>query len=574
MPKSKILLAVAGLCLTACDNTVDTAQVNTPPTPVATHESLDPYWRNLSVYFIMTDRFNNGDPSNDMSVGRKRDAGLLRGFEGGDIRGIIQKIDEGYFDALGIDAIWTTPLIEQVHGFVSEGGENKTYAYHGYWPKDWTAVDPNYGTEADMREMIEKAHRRGIRIIADVIINHTGPKTDVDPLWPEEWVKRGPECDWSDYANNVSCLLAQSLPDIQTATDTPVDLPPPLVEKWKNEGRFDSEMRELDAFFERTSLPRAPKYYLIKWLTDWVREYGIDGFRVDTAKHIEAETWGVLKVEATKALREWKAANPNLKIDDKDFYMVGEVFNYGLDGFKAAVQGGRAYDYSDRQVDFFEHGFDALINMGFATHAAKPYEELFSLYSKELTHSPYKGVGTLNYISSHDDQEPFDGSRSKAFESANKLMLAPGGVQIYYGDETARSLIVEGTYGDATLRSAMNWEQLKEEDIQDLLRHWQKLGQFRKAHPALGAGVHKKLGDTPYIFSRTLDEAGIQDRVIVALAESGASLNHLPVYGTFADGTVLKDYYSGQIATVKDGGVSLNTSHSVALLGEYRPINE
>jgi len=527
---------------------------------------LDPFWKNATVYFMMTDRFANGDTSNDQTFDRKKDGAVLRNFMGGDIKGITQKIDEGYFDALGVNAIWMTPLNEQVHGYWDEDW-GRSYAFHGYWPRDWTNIDPSYGTEADLKHMVETAHKHDIRILADVVINHTGPMTKADSPWPADWIRTEPICQWFDYANSIQCALGASLTDIKTEIDTDVALPPFLLEKWKEEGRLERELAELDAFFDRTGLARAPKNYIVKWLTDWVREYGIDGFRVDTAKHVEAEIWKVLKDEASAAFGEWKAAHPGVMADDRDFYMVGEVFEYGVDGFNKAVKGGRAYDYGDRKVDFFDFGFDALINMGFPTHAAGSMEQIFSTYSHELNGGPLEGVGIVNYVVSHDDPNPYDKAREHPFETANKLMLAPGAVQIYYGDELARSLFVDGTIGDATLRSFMNWEDLNDPKTQKLLGHWQKLGQFRKAHLSVGAGVHQMLNEVPYIFSRTLDQNNISDRVLVGIGLAVGE-KQMQVHGLFDDGTVLKDYYSGQTVTVKAGQVKLNTENTIVLLAK------
>jgi len=526
----------------------------------------DPFWKNAVVYFMMTDRFNNADPTNDDVLGRKKDGAVLRNFMGGDIKGVTEKINEGYFDALGVDAIWTTPLVEQVHGPWDESW-GRSYSFHGYWPKDWTAIDPSFGSETDMREMIEAAHKRGIRILGDVILNHTGPKTPKDEAWPADWIRTRPICKWHNYENNVKCALAESLTDIKTESDAEVELSPFLIEKWRSEGRLDTELAELDAFFARTKLPRAPKYYIIKWLTDWVRDYGIDGFRVDTAKHIEAEIWQVLKDEASLALKEWKAKNPSLKIDDKDFFMMGEVYEYGLKGYRNTVKGGRAYNYGDKHVDFFNHGFDALINMGFASHATESMEQIFSDYSHELYDGPLKGVGVINYIASHDDGAPYDKSRSDPYEAALKLMLAPGAVQIYYGDELARDLTIEGAFGDATLRSFMNWGDLETDKTQELLKHWQKLGNFRKAHHSLGAGTHKMLQEQPYMFSRTLEYSGGKDRVLVAV-DIDENIDAVSVYGVFPEGTSLKDYYSGQRVTVENGHISVPEGASILLLGQ------
>lgn len=564
--KNRICFCGATLFLALGQPMTVTAQPNgahTSGQPAS--QQPDPYWRNATIYFLMTDRFANGDPSNDQSVNRKHDGGPLRSFEGGDLKGVTQKIEEGYFDALGVDAIWTTPVIENVHGSVDEGEWGRTYAYHGYWPKDWTKVDSNFGTEADFVAMVRAAHARNIRVIVDVIINHAGAPTKVDPVWPESWVRRGPPCQHKRYQSAVTCELSFTLQDIKTESEVPVELPDFLIAKWRAEGRLKQEQRELDAFFKRTGYPRAPKYYIVKWLTDWVRDYGVDGFRVDTAKHVDPEIWGVVKKEAAIALADWRSRNPERMKGDHPFYMVGEVFNYGLDGFSNAVDGTRLYDYGDRQVDFYNNGFDALINMGFPTYAKLSSRSLFAINASELENGAFKGVGTLNYISSHDDMGPFDPDRTRTFESATKLMLSPGAAQIYYGDEVGRDLTIEGTKGDATLRSSIEWAGAKNSDSVSLLAHWRKLGQFRKAHPAVGAGLHRELSKLPFVFSRTLNEGGVSDRVVIAL-DMKPGLGSIPVGSVFQDGATVLDYYSGQSVTVAGGSVRLAVDAPVVLL--------
>ncbi|MEH6713008.1 MAG: alpha-amylase family glycosyl hydrolase [Paraglaciecola polaris] len=530
-------------------------------------QSVDPFWKNAVVYFMLTDRFANGDKHNDHNFNRQHDGATLRNFMGGDLKGVTQKIKSGYFHDLGVSVLWITPVNEQIHGYWDEDW-GRSYPFHGYWPKDWTSVDPNFGTEAEMAEMIATAHQHGMRVLADVIINHTGPKTLSDVAWPNEWIRTQPTCSWTSYAGNVTCALADSLTDIRTESDDPVDLPAFLIEKWRTEGRLEKEQTELDAFFARTQLPRAPKNYIIKWLTDWVREYGIDGFRVDTAKHVEAQVWQTLKVEATTALNQWRTAHPERALDDKPFFMIGEVMHFGLNGFKNTPKGTRLYDYGDKQVDFYDYGFDSLINMGFATHANQPMEQIFSTYSHELTQGPLSGIGVLNYVVSHDDPEPYDPQHTTPYQTALKLMLAPGAVQIYYGDELARNLSYPDAIGDATWRSFMNWQDLAQPETQRLLQHWQKLGQFRQAHLAVGAGIHKKLSDKPYVFQRTLAEQGTHqaDKVLVAIAmPKGEKTLHLN--GLFPDGSEITDYYSNTRVEVHDNKVILNTPFSVVLLG-------
>jgi len=514
-------------------------------------------WEGANVYFLLTDRFNNGNPDNDINFDRTEETGVLRGFEGGDIQGITQKIKEGYFTDLGINAIWFTPIVEQIHGATDEG-TGKTYGYHGYWAKDWTAIDPNFGTKKDLEELVKTAHSKGIRILLDVVLNHTGPVTEKDPVWPDDWVRTGPKCEFTTYENTTACTLVENLPDILTESDEAVELPDALLAKWKQEGRLSKELDELQLFFERTGYPRAPRYYIIKWLTDYINDLGVDGFRVDTVKHVNENAWSDLYTEATYAFEMWKKKHQDQVLDENPFYMVGEVYNYG-------ISGGRDFDFGDKKVDFFDYGFKSLINFELKNDADKSYEAIFSKYNK-LLQTKLKDKSVLNYLTSHDDGAPYDKERKKPYRAANVLLLTPGASQVYYGDETSRNLIIEGTEGDATLRSFMNWEDLDSlPEIQNIHKHWQKLGQFRANHPAIGAGKHKRLAKSPYVFSRTYVNGDYRDKVVVGL-DLPKGKKSLWVKGFFGDGTVLYDTYSETEVTVANGKVVLDNAFDIALL--------
>ncbi|WP_369997000.1 alpha-amylase family glycosyl hydrolase [Winogradskyella sp.] len=515
-------------------------------------------WEGANLYFLLTDRFNNGDTSNDVNFDRTKEAGKLRGFEGGDIKGITQKVKEGYFTDLGINAIWLTPVVEQIHGATDEG-TGVSYGFHGYWAKDWTKIDPNYGTKEDLHELVKEAHARGIRIVLDAVINHTGPVTEKDPVWPEDWVRTDVQCTYDNYEHTVTCTLVKNLPDIKTDSNENVELPPQLVEKWKAEGRYEQEMKELDAFFERTGHPRAPRFYIMKWLTDYIIEFGVDGYRCDTVKHTEAYVWEEFKKECDYAFAEYKKNNPDKVLDNNDFYLVGEVYNYG-------VSGGKLFDYGDKKVNYYDDMFTEQINFEFKWNAKElDNQELFKKYS-DILNGELNGFGVLNYLSSHDDGSPFDPSREKPFETANKLLLSPGTSQVYYGDESARSLVIEGTQGDATLRSFMNWDAINsDEETKAVLAHWQKLGKFRERHPAIGAGKHQMITQKPYLFYRSYQKGDFKDLVVVGL-DLPKGKKVIDVSKIFEERVILQDAYSGQKATVENGKITIDSEYNIVLI--------
>jgi alpha-amylase len=319
-------------------------------------------------------------------------------------------------------------------------------------------------------------------------------------------------------------------------------------------------MASLDTFFRETGFPRAPKYYIMKWLTDYIREFGIDGYRVDTAKHTNEDVWSDFDKICQSAFAEYKSKNQDKVLDDNEFFLVGEVYGYGL-------HNGQLYDFGDKKVNYFENGLRALINFDFKGDANKDFEELFSYYSNVL-HTGLKDYNIANYLTSHDDGQPFDKQRNRTFEAATKLLLSPGISQIYYGDETARSLEIEGTQGDATLRSFMNWDEVAgSEETKKLLNHYQKLGQFRAKHPAVGAGTHLMISANPYVFERRYSKNGFSDDVVVGLNLPEGEKT-ISIGDVFANGDILVDYYSDQEVKVANGNVTVNSPYNILLIGK------
>ncbi|MCB9529977.1 MAG: alpha-amylase [Myxococcales bacterium] len=523
------------LATVAADGTVTVA---VPPGGAALIEAADtdpaawPFdWDNATVYFVITDRFANGDPANDHSYGRRSDGDDEIGtWHGGDWRGLTERLD--HIDALGASVLWISAPYEQVHGWVGGGsGDFRHYGYHGYWALDFTVPDANFGTGAELRALVQAAHARGIRVILDVVMNHPGYATldDLVSFLPEvlrpgyqDWLDRDESDNWQGWNDVVDYQslawldwwgnrwiragfpmhngagmtdLNRSLsylPDFITEDFRAVPALPTLLTRKRD--RETSEAVFVDGYTVRN--------YLVRWLTDWVRDYGIDGFRCDTAKHVELPAWAALKEAGVEALREWKAAHPGEAIGDDDFWMVGEVFPHGL----------------QRDAYFTEGGFDALINFDFQDAARDiatdldALDRLYASYASSL--NPVPGFNVMSYISSHDTSLFFDETGESVplqYAIGTALLLTPGAVQVFYGDETGRRAGPPSSDPVQHTRSDMNWDAYDAA----LLAHWQRVGAFRRRHPAVGAGEHDTiaLDRDAYVFSRT---AGA-DAVVVAI---------------------------------------------------------
>lgn len=552
-------------------------------------------WDNATVYFALTDRFLDGDESNNHSYGRELDENGNENsdyknqpatFHGGDIVGITKKINEGYFDDLGVNAIWITSPFEQIHGYIG-GDKFRHYAYHGYYNLDYTSIDANVGTKEQFSEFVDTAHKHGIRVVLDVVLNHPGyvslkdmdeygfgklkadwknyyygdsmhamskedqkymditDKEAWDKWWGSQWVRASQKYSGYDgsTSGNDKTICLSGLPDFKTETTYDPGIPEIWKIKWTKEGRYDEEKNSIQKYFEDNSKSPTVANYLIKEISDWVRIYGIDGFRCDTVKHVEEDKWKELKEQCSKALKEWKKANPDKKLDDADFWMTGEVWGQ---------QVGR--------TSYYDNGFDSLINFGFQMDAAnlKNINSTYESYAKKL--SSGKKFNILSYISSHDTTLY---NRDELINGGTALLLVPGGAQIFYGDETARPIKYEDcSYKDQQTRGDMNWESINK----DVLKHWQILGRFRRAHLAIGAGEHKIMNDSPYTFSRVYKNDEINDEVICVIGAKEET--NIDVSSIFEDGAIVRDAYTGNTAKVKNGKVVFKSHKNGVILIE------
>ena len=559
-------------------------------------------WDNATVYFLLTDRFKNGNTGNDNAYGRQNYnfSDKRATFHGGDFAGITEKIEDGYFDDLGVNAIWLSAPYEQIHGYIQGGKDNgKGYfhqSYHGYYVLDYTETDAAFGTKEEFKELVTKAHEHGIRIVMDIVMNHTGynsmgdmnefnfgilnsgwkdyydrsPENDYDSYhnyidynngadkwgnwWGSSWVRSGlpgytsgPDVDANPLLGNL-----QGLPDFKTESGDTVSIPGFLQSKWKNEGTYDSKISK----YGSTGTVRS---YLVKWLTEWVEEFGVDGFRCDTAKHVENESWNALKTAGVASLKKWRQNNPTAPGADwtDDFWMTGEAFDHEV-----------VYDNY-----YTSGGFDSMINF-----AIWHNESIISKSKLESTYSSYANsinsnskFNVLSFMSSHDATLMSNShSASDMYYYGTAFLMLPGGVQIFYGDETYRGMVPGAAFdGDGkaghSLRSDMNWSTMDK----NLLAHWQKVGKFRNNHVSVGAGTHKQISSAPYTFSRIKDD----DKVVVSMPDSAGTYD-INVSTVFDNGVKLKDAYSGEAYTVKDGKVSVTCDSNCTILLEENNVDE
>ena len=582
---SSFLSAACALSMTAVGTTLASTTANAAVAP----SSGDPStfsWDNATVYFLLIDRFKNGDTSNDNAYDRmKTVAGDSRAtFHGGDFAGITQKINDGYFTDLGVNAIWLTAPYEQLHGYIL-GDNFAHYSYHGYYVTDYTEPDANYGTKAEFQTLVDTAHSKGIRIIMDIVMNHAGYNNMIDMneynygtlldgwksvydsgqlsqyhsmidyksdaaawgrWWGSDWVRSGlPGYNESGDGPSEMVQCLTGLPDFRTESSKQVGIPQFLQTKWTKEGTLSEKQSKYGTSNTVTG-------FISTWLSDWVRTYGIDGFRCDTAKHVDKASWKQLKDKCVAALKEWKQANPTKKLDDLDFWMTGECWNWNIGYGKDAY--------------FTQGGFDSMINFettGAGLLAAGKIADVYQGYADKINSDPSFNV--LSYISSHDSTlaRPSD-----MYYIGSAFLLMPGGVQIYYGDESARPLVsgipFDGKGGAGhSLRSDMNFGENT-----DLVKHWGIVGRFRNSHMAVGAGANIGLTASSGIaFARTFDKNGITDKIAAVINASGSV--SIDVSAVWANGTTLENAYDGTTAVVSGGKVTFSAgAHGTILIQE------
>lgn len=466
-------------------------------------------WDEAVVYFMMTDRFFDGNESNNTASGADtygKNPGL---YHGGDFAGVTAKLD--YLQDLGVNTIWITPVVENIKGVAvtDEGSKDVPYnaAYHGYWASDFTKLNPTLGTTGEFETMISEAHKRGMRIMVDIVVNHAG---------------YGTESTFADM----------------------------LRDKSVSEGDIKSWQSGLPDFATENADVRAK---LVEWQTSWMKDYGVDYFRVDTVKHVDSTTWAALKNSTTEV-------NPSFK-------MIGEYFGAGYASNGSSLGTGQMdadldFDFNDQATSFVSGNISSV-------------EKFLSARNSALNNTYMTG----QFLSSHDEdgfkaalmngkKYTEDEATSAALVAATLQLTAKGIPVIYYGEEVGLSGL--NNYPYQTNRYDMDFNLATDDNV--TYQHYKNLLRIRNAYTDVFARG-----------SRTV-VAGSDEECydVVSRSYGGTTLyvgmnikdtvKEVKVPVSLAAGTEVKDLYSGATYTVgsdktvtvtipaaKDGGTVILT---------------
>ena len=444
-------------------------------------------WDEAVVYFMMTDRFFDGNESNNTASGTDTYGDNPGLYHGGDFAGVTAKLD--YLQDLGVNTIWLTPIVKNIAGVTvtDEGSEDVPYnaAYHGYWASDFTKLNPTMGTTEEFKTMISEAHKRGMRIMVDIVVNHAG---------------YGTESTFADM----------------------------LRDKSVSEGDIKSWQSGLPDFATEKAEVRAK---LVEWQTAWMKDYGVDYFRVDTVKHVDSTTWAALKNSTTEV-------NPSFK-------MIGEYYGAGYASNGSTLGSGQMdadldFDFNDQATSFVSGNISSV-------------EKFLSARNSALNNAYMTG----QFLSSHDEdgfkaslmngkQYTEDEATSAALVAATLQLTAKGIPVIYYGEEVGLSGL--NNYPYQTNRYDMDFSKATKDNV--TYQHYKNLLSIRNAYTDVFAR-----GSRTVVASS--DEEGYD---VVSRSYGGTTLyvgmnikdtaKEVKVPVSLAAGTEVKDLYSGATYTV------------------------
>ncbi|MFF0286053.1 pullulanase-type alpha-1,6-glucosidase [Streptomyces sp. NPDC005262] len=520
-------------------------------------------------YFVMPDRFANGDISNDRGglTGSRLETGYDptdKGFyQGGDLKGLTDRLD--YIKGLGTTAIWLAPIFKNRP--VQGTGKDASAGYHGYWITDFTQVDPHFGTNADLSKLIDKAHGKGMKVFFDVITNHTADTVDyAEKKYGYKPKGAYPYLDRDgrpfDDSKGLAKVDADSFPYTpkNTGEKVPAWLDDPTMYHNRGDSTYAGESTTYGDFSGLDDLwTERPEVVsgMEKIYEKWVRDFDIDGFRIDTVKHVDLDFW----TQWATALDTYAARHGR-----DDFFMFGEVYSADTALTSPYVTRGRL----DATLDFpFQEAARQYASQGapasklaavfgddyrYTTDKANAYEQVTFLGNHDM--------GRIGTFLKQDNPKADDAELVDRARLANEVMfLSRGNPVVYYGDEQgftgaggdkdARQTMFASKTADYLDDDQLGTDRTHASDAYDtghpLYRNIAELSELTRKNPALRDGVQTEryAEGSVYAFSRTDPERSNEYVVAVnngtaaktvELPTASAAMNFRTLYG--GSGTV------------------------------------
>ncbi|GAA4440587.1 alpha-amylase family glycosyl hydrolase [Phytohabitans houttuyneae] len=545
-----------------------------------------------SFYFVMADRFANGDTGNDQG-GLGADP-LVSGFDptkkgfynGGDLKGLLSRID--YIRGLGTTSIWLTPSFKNKAVQLEDG---PSAGYHGYWITDFTQIDPHLGSNQDLRALIDAAHARGMKVYFDIITNHTADVIGYEGGARRAYVAKdavpyrtaaGVPFDDRDHAGKAS------FPALSPTTSFPYT---PVLDPAEQNLKVPAWLNDVTLYHNRgdTTFVGENSYYgdffglddlftehprvvdgMIDIYKAWIRDFGVDGFRIDTMKHVNDEFWQEFGPEVLDyARRQGK----------REFFMFGEVF----DTTKSFTSHFTTADRMQAVLDFpFQDAARGFASRGqsagqLTTFFAGDdwYTDADSNVYELPTFLGNHDMGRIGHFVTTDNPGAGDAEWLARDRLAHELMyFSRGNPVVYYGDEQGFT----GAGGDQNARQTMFASQVPDYLDDDLLgtgathaqdnflpghplyRGISSLAALTRAHPALrdGAQVHRYAAGGPGIYAFSRLDRREQREYLVALNNSEqAQTATVPTYAGKRTFHRLYGTSAERLRSTSDGMVTL-----------------
>jgi glycosidase len=454
-------------------------------------------WRDAVMYFVMLDRFADGDSSNNNPEANVQ---TPANWQGGDLAGLLAKLKSGYFTQLGVNVLWLSSPVDTPGGrYLGVRDPNYYSGYHGYWPGDLTKVEEHLGDLALLKQVVDEAHKQKIKVLFDYVMNHVhelSPTYASNPGWFWPNTKDGGDCicggncSWAE-PDGLKCWFDPFLPD-----------------------------------FNFTLAPA--RKFSIDNAIKWIKDTGIDGFRLDAVKHIEMSWLTELRARVEKEIPKASGAR---------FYMVGETF----DGDKNVLK-----KYVNPQT-MLDGQFDFPLRAEMVKVILARQGSFGDLHNFLDSNDGFYGAGAImgTFLGNHDiprsihfaedsplwndvwtngkdrawTNQPGAPANSSAYERLGlgftALMTLPGVPLIYYGDEVGMA-----GAGDPDNRRFMQWSGTT--PAQDTLRTLiGKLTKIRAQHEALRYGTRKGVVVQNDVYAYEMSHSA--DKLTVVLNRSDSS---------------------------------------------------